>query len=785
MLLKPKWIVIALLAWSSSLIAYSQKITINGTVRDRASKESLIGATIFCPQLKVGTTSNAYGFYSITVPASDSVILVVSYVGYQSQVLSIMGAVNHTADIALEAGEQLKEVEIVESRIEHATESSRMATIDVPIAQIKGTPALLGEVDVLKVLQLMPGVQSGTEGSSGLYVRGGGADQNLILLDGVPVYNASHLFGFFSVFNADAINHVELVKGGFPARFGGRLSSVVNMTMKEGNTEKVKAEGSIGLIASKLTVDGPVGNKQSSFLISARRTYLDAVVRPVQKLILDKDEVAGYYFYDLNAKINHRINAANRLFLSLYTGHDKGVSNNTNHSSAEFESSTETQKYRLRWGNITAAARWNAIISPQMFSNVSATYSRYQFSIRAQSERTHTTQDTTMRQFYSSDYSSGISDVGLKAEFEYFPSLSHTLRFGAHATHHAFTPGAVALTSNVSIDTVAGATRKPARELAAYIEDDFFVSRAIRFNLGIHAAGFAVDNSFYSSLQPRLATRVLLNSKVACKLSYVWMTQFIHLLTNSGIGLPTDLWVPATGRVQPQHSTQASAGLAWDKDDDYELTIEGYYKEMRGLIEYQDGSNYLDVQSDWQDKIVSGRGESYGIELFAHRKTGKISGWLGYTLSWANRKFPDINQGAWFPYRYDRRHDIEIVSAYKPKPSKDISVSWLFGTGNAVTLPKASYLQLQDFARQWTIYEPIEYYGGRNNFRMRPYHRLDVSYAVRKKKKWGERSWTFSIYNVYNRKNPFFLQVNRGLTPRVYQYSLFPIIPSAAYGFKF
>jgi outer membrane receptor for ferrienterochelin and colicin len=781
------WCAIVIMILGSCNFGFAQKITISGSIRDKATSESLIGASVYCADLNQGTITNKYGFYSLTFSKQPQSI-VVSYVGYQSKVveLPLIGSAL-TLDLELESGNILQEVEISGSAEDNLQETTQMGTINLPISQIKSVPALMGEVDVFKVLQLLPGVQSGTEGSSGLYVRGGGADQNLILLDGVPVYNASHLFGFFSVFNADAINHVALIKGGFPARYGGRLSSIIDISMKEGNNKKNKVSGSVGLISSKITLEGPIKNDKTSFIVSARRTYIDLLARPLLKVATKSDETVGYYFYDLNAKLNHQINKNNRLFLSAYSGQDKAISHNNGGYNNEYESLSTQDEYTLKWGNVTTAFRWNSILTNRLFLNLTASYSRYRFDIKTHSTETFRDADTTLVKSYASNYRSGIRDLTMKADFDYLPSSRHTIKFGVQAIRHLFTPGVLAVASNVSFDTVAGSAAKSAVEYSAYLEDDMIIHRTLKVNFGLHASGFYVDQKQYSSLQPRIALRYLITPEIAWKASYVWMTQFIHLLTNSGIGLPTDLWVPATGKIKPQTSQQTSAGIVWNLENKYELSIEGYYKEMRNVIEYQDGANYLDVESDWQDKVATGLGQSYGIEFFAHRKIGKVNGWIGYTLSRATRKFPELNNGRWFPYRYDRRHDLELTASYSHKPEKDFSISWMFATGNAVTLPKATYEQPVEFTR-WQITNPVMYYGGRNNFRMKPYHRLDVSYTVRKKKKWGERSWSFGAYNAYSRRNPFFIQYDYDFVSgkkKFIQYSLFPIIPSVSYGFKF
>jgi hypothetical protein len=750
----------------------------------------LIGASIYEIKSGSGTTSNNYGLFSLTL-MSDSVKLRISFVGYGTVFQKFFLSGDTTLNIILENGTQLSEVTI-EGQAEEIQESSRMSTIDIPVAQIKAMPALLGETDVLKVLQLLPGVQSGAEGSSGLYVRGGGPDQNLILLDGVPVYNASHLFGFFSVFNADAINNVELVKGGFPARYGGRLSSVIDINLKEGNNTKIKGEGSVGLIASKFTIEGPIKKDRTTFIISARRTYIDVLARPLIK-DLSKGKASGYYFYDLNAKINHRINDKHRIYLSTYAGDDNAYSRMKDISTNPKNAVTFATDDRstLKWGNITTALRLNSILSKKLFSNVTATYSRYRFDVFQSKKNSTTENEITKTNYYQNQYMSGIWDYAVKVDLDYIPSPVHYVKFGGQAIQHLFTPGAFSLhtTGIEKTDTVFGTKKTYASEFYLYAEDDFLITPKLKVNAGVHASGFSVENKFYHSIQPRISGRFLITPEVSWKTSYAQMTQFIHLLNNVGIGLPTDLWVPSTAKVGPEHSYLTSTGIAYNVNNQYEFTVEGYYKRMKGLIEYKDGADFLKREEDWQTKVEIGKGWSYGSEVFLHKKTGKLNGWFGYTLSWTNRQFPNINYGKIFPYRYDRRHDIEIAATYDWKPNRKFGMTWVYGTGAAVTLSQSTYASNTSFPYVYHDYTAgsIQYFDGRNSYRMRAYHRLDLSYTTSKKTKWGERSWTIGVYNAYSRRNPFYMDMtyDKNGNKKFVQYSLFPIIPSIAYRFKF
>jgi hypothetical protein len=765
----------------SGLDLYSQT-TITGYINDASTGEELIGASVYHngPEL-LGTSTNAYGYYSLTLQ-SDSVNLVVSYIGYNNFKTSFRLIEDTLLRIKLEPQLELQQVTVRGDRVESVVESSQMSTINVPIEQIKSLPAFLGEVDIFKALQMLPGVQSGSEGSSGLYVRGGGPDQNLILLDGVPVYNASHLFGFFSVFNADAVNRVELVKGGFPARYGGRLSSVVDIRLKEGNDQKIHGAGSIGLIASKITLDGPIGkNKKTTFLVSGRRTYIDLLAQPIILAANDGQSRGGYYFYDINAKINHRFSDKDRLFLSGYFGRDRF------YFVDKFKGGTSDETYRgeINWGNATGVLRYNRLLSPKLFSNLTLTYSAYDFEIGSSYEEIQF--PGTINEEISSfnlGYFSGINDWSLRYDVDYNPTPNHYLRFGVSGIYHTFKPGATEFFNSGAIgdlDTTLSTGDIIAGEYAIYIEDDMKLGNRVKINAGLHASGFTVNDLFYTSLQPRLSIGVLLTEDLSLKASYADMTQYIHLLTNVGVGLPTDLWVPSTDIIEPEQSRQVALGFAYNLKDLFELSIEGYYKEMDGIIEYKDGASYLDNGSaSWEDKVEAGQGWSYGAELFLQKKKGATSGWLGYTLSWTERQFPEINFGEKFPYRYDRRHDLTIAVVHRFNENIEISGAWIYGTGNAISLPVAQFEGL--------FGNSLNYYESRNGFRMAAYHRLDFGARFSKQKKRYKRTFVIGLYNTYSRKNPFFIY--EGYDERTgrdayKQVSLFPTLPSFAWQFEF
>lgn len=769
---------------------------ISGYIKDAQSGESLIGANIWQPALKKGASANTYGFYSLSLPY-DTATIQVSYVGYEPQNIFISIQKDTTINFSLSLSDEMSEVVVKGSR--PTLELTKMSAMKIQAAQIKSIPALLGEVDVMKAIQLMPGVQGGTEGSSGIYVRGGGSDQNLILLDGVPVYNASHLFGFFSVFNADAINTVDVIKGGFPARYGGRLSSVIDISMKEGNMQNWLAEGGIGLISSRLSVEGPIKKGKGSIIISARRTYIDILARPLIKASSDGDTDLGYYFYDLNAKANYILSDKDRIYISAYRGLDKFYARDDYEDSYDGYTSGYEDEYGIKWGNITTAARWNHLFSNKLFLNTTATYSRYNFKLFEDSKSFSTdinTGEVTNDSYYAA-YNSGIQDYGLRFDFDYYLNNQHAVKFGVNYIYHIFQPEAFNIDGDFEEEfDLPNSPSIFGNEYAIYVEDEFEPFKKLKVNAGVHASAFYVDEKWYPSVQPRVSSRYLINDKLSVKASYAEMAQFLHLLTNSGIGLPTDLWVPVTENIKPQISQQTAIGISsLLGKGKYEASIEAYYKDMKNLIEYKEGSNFLEVSDSWENKVTAGDGWSYGSEFLFRKNEGILTGWVGYTLSWNYRQFDELNFGKTYPYKYDRRHDISIVANYKVSEKFEIGGTWVYGTGNAITIPIARFPVLETNNYDNQNGEPDYYYGSeeevyqyseRNAYRMPAYHRMDIGLTWHKKKKWGEASWNVSIYNLYNRQNPFFIDTQRDENGDLgfYQVSLFQLIPSVSYSFK-
>ncbi len=785
--------------------AYSQNITLSGYIYDTSTGEKLIGADIYNLKTKKGTSSNSYGFYSLSLQRHDSVTIVVSYTGYSPKKYSFYTISGIEKDFAMQPGTQLDEVEIIGSNEIPVEQRVEMSVITIPVKQIQELPALGGEPDIIKAIQLMPGVQSGNEGSSALYVRGGSPDQNLILLDDVPLYYVNHLGGFVSIFNADAINTVSLIKGGFPAHYGSRLSSVLDVRMKEGNTKETHGGVMLGMIAAKAYVEGPVKKDKVSYIISFRRFLYDLLTRPISKIAFDGMSI-GYNFYDFNAKINYKINHKNRIYGSFYMGDDKVLSKIKEKSG----SVKNISKYVQKWGNLVSALRWNHLFNQKLFSNLTLAYTRYRFLTDLSNTYKH---DNINEQYYNR-FVSGIYDLSFKADFDYIVSANYRMKFGLAGIYHTFEPGTTGYRSSgnnaMRVDTSFGNNYLNAWESAVYMENEFEIGLRLGFNIGVRASLYSVNNKNFYSFEPRVMANYRFGKTVSIKASYAKMQQYVHLLTSTGAGMPVDLWVPATDKTPPSISNQWAVGIAKSfKKGMFEMSIESYYKEMKNLIAYKEGATYLVASTDWEDKVEkNGLGISYGIEFLFQKKTGKLTGWIGYTLSKTTRQFENINNGNPYPYRYDRRHDVSIVVIYKLKENIDISATWVFGTGNAFTMAVGKYYIINDNYTQsdypgnpanfFGYSSEVHIYDGKNNFRMRNYHRLDVGINFHKKKKRGERTWNVSIYNVYNRQNPYFYyfvtrtvhdsqgNVIEGTRKTIVkQQSLFPIIPSVSYSFKF
>ncbi len=778
--------------------AYNQeeKYTVSGYVMESTSKELLLGVSVYVPELRLGTVSNDYGFYSLTLPSGKH-DLTISYIGFESQQTTINLTNDIEQTIVLKPQtEQLDEVVVTSESKLQESKVTQMSTVRLNPKIVEDVPALLGEKDVLKTLQLLPGISGGTEGSSGFFVRGGTPDQNLIILDDAVVYNSNHLFGFFSVFNGDAIKSVEAFKGGFPARFGGRLSSVIKIDMKDGNKEKLTGKFNIGLISSSLLLEGPLNKGKTSFILSGRRTYADLLAQP----FLEEDLNAGYFFADLNFKINHVFNENNRLYWSNYFGEDKF------YSTERFDDG-DTFKARLGWGNITSSLRWNHRFNNKLFSNTSLIFSNYRF--RVLQEDLIDGQENLFRT------SSGINDYTLKTDFNYYPNPDHSIRFGVLGTLHNFTPQRLLVEDPFS-DNIDSRQELNSFEGGIFLEDDWKATEKLNISAGLRFSYFKQNVTTYNYLEPRLGISYNINPDLAIKGSYANMNQFVHLLSSSGIGLPTDLWVSATDNVKPQRANQYALGIAKDfTNNEYSISLEGYYKTMEDVIEYREGASFLVLDDldtaqevDWEDNITSGRGWAYGAELLLRKKKGPFTGWLGYTLAWSQRQFEELNLGERFNARYDRRHDISVVGIYKPSKKITLSANWVYSSGINFTLPNVATFtpntdlpignNLDRFGNG--LFGPIEtsrFTNQRNNFRGEANHRLDLGIQFHKQRRKSQRTWGISIYNTYARRNPFFYYpsennvdlngdtISDAVRTELNRVALLVFVPSVNYTLKF
>ncbi|MCX2741646.1 TonB-dependent receptor [Pontibacter anaerobius] len=754
-----------------SLPSWAQRQVVQGYVRAATNGEALIGATVSAPEAAIGTITNENGYYQLNLPEGEHT-LQATYVGYGTATRTVTVAESsQSINFTLEpASNELKVVEVQASSLQQKLNDTRMSVESLSSREAKLLPALFGEVDLVKTLQLKPGIQSGGEGTSGLYVRGGGPDQNLVLLDDAMIYNPSHLFGFFSVFNPDAVKSVELYKGGFPAQFGGRLSSVVDVRMNKGNNERIRSTGGLGLISSRLTVDGPIVKDKLNFSVSGRRTYVDIFTRQLNRIKEgDKDynPIPDYYFYDLNGNLNYTLSEKDELSLSGYYGRDFFGFNDSGFS------------FGFDWGNTMGNLRWRHKFNENLYATTSLTSTGYKYNINNKID------------IFSFKLSSEVQDYTFKTDFDWFVGDGHSLKFGAQATHHDFTVGRLNFESEDSTLSFGAGNTYSGSEFGLYASDDFVLSPMLSFNYGLRLSGFNSSGKTYAALEPRVSAKYTLNEHTSLKASYASMMQYVHLLTNSGASLPTDIWYPSNRNVQPQRSQQAAVGVShlFGKGK-YLITNEIYYKWMQNQIDFRDGAN-LFVNDSLENEFLFGKGDSYGNELYLEKVNGKTTGWLGYTLSWTYRKFDGINNGRRFPARYDRRHDISLVLMHQLNKRLSLTGAFVYGTGNAYSVPVARFA-FQDVEGKEPTVIPI--YEDRNAYRLAAYHRLDLGAVLKLKPRRGEADLTFSVYNVYNRRNPYFVYFEQQKDKnneqtiigfQAKQVSLFPVIPSVTYNFRF
>lgn len=735
--------------------------TINGYVYDE-NGEALMFANVYLENGSAGTNTNEYGYFSLQIPISTTEVLV-TYLGYQTYRIQL----TEENDIVVKMKpdqNMLSDVEITYEQSQQETEhkSSQMSSITIPVKKIKSLPAIGGETDVIKVMQLMPGVQSGAEGGTSMFVRGGDADQNLVLIDEAIVYNVGHLFGFFSVFNPDAIKDMTLLKGAFPSNYGGRLSSILDIRMKEGADDKIHVQGGVGLLSSRLTIEGPI-NKKSSFMVSGRRTYIDAVFKLVGSDI-------PYYFYDLNMKYNYKFDVKNRLYVSGYYGNDVLSINE------DVEDTTQQSASALNFGfvlgNYTTTVRWNHVYNDKLFSNLSLIYTRFNYDIQGSFV------DNSL--FIQSK----VRDLGAKLGFDLYLNPRHRIKYGINLINHSFRPNVISTEGEISDFLLSRqGNRLNAFENGIYGLSQYDITEKWQVNAGLRLSGVLAKDKYFQGVEPRLATRYTLTDKQNVKGSISRMYQYMHKVSSSTVALPTDLWYPVTANVRPQYADQLALGYSLLlKKMNTTLTVEGYYKWMYNLTEYREGANLV-LNDQFESELLQGTGRSWGVEFLAKKDEGKLTGWIGYTLSWANRYFEGLSdQNFWA--KYDRRHNISVVGAYQLSKRWGFSAVWVYMTGARFTpqegayfVPNASYTQV----------EMIPIYAPKNSVSMSASHRLDVNFILKsKEKKKFKSEWHFGAYNVYNRATPYRIDVVP--TGSGYQYvqpGLFGFIPSIAYNFQF
>lgn len=797
-----------------------KQVTVSGFVRDKRSAESLIGASVYEAHSRVGTASNNFGFFSLTLP-SGNITIRSSYIGYTSHQHILNGLERDTVlTIELEPSASLEEVVITgQSNDKQSVLSTQMGALEINQQTIRSTPVMFGEADIIKTLQLTPGVSAGTEGTAGMYVRGGNVDENLFLIDGNPVYQINHIGGIFSAFNPEAISGMDFFKSGFPSRYGGRLSSVVDVHTKEGNMKEYHGSASIGLISGNLNFEGPIIKDRTSFNIGLRRTWLDVLSAPavaIANKITKKDGTrlrARYAFHDLNLKVNHIFNDRSRMYLSLYNGNDvlKG-------GSTDFPDQDSDNNYNydsdvsLRWGNIMATAGWTYVFNNRLFGKVSGVFTRYHSRLR------NTEHDVVGNEgdedysdsFRENETNTGITDFGLRTSFDYLPASAHHIRFGGDYLVHRFHPEynrSVAYEKNEETSVEIGQEFANdllwGHEAGVYAEDDWTLSSAVRLNAGLRFSLFNVQGKTYTGLEPRVSLRWLLDDNLSFKASYSRMNQYVHLISNSFISLPTDAWMPVTRKLKPLISDQVSAGFYYNLNKEYNFSVEGYYKTLDNLLEYRDGHTFTPSFVNWEDKLTAGEGSSYGAEFMVRKETGRTTGWVGYGLSWSDRQFDELNQGARYPARFDNRHKLNIVVMHKISPKVELSAAWSYASGNHVTLSLENYYEngtgspTNNDNHYMDASESIDYYEGRNNYQLPAYHRLDLGIKIYRPKKKGRMGiWTVSIYNVYSRMNPFMIYKSDKTVPDpgssygknvpVFKtIGIMPIIPSISYTYKF
>ncbi len=780
-------------------------ITVRGHITDAQTGETLIAAGVLSdagPGL--GAVTNNFGYYTLTIPGKSIVKgrpikFQYSYVGYESQIVTLRTSKDTVINIALKPSAEIKEA-IVAARKDAGIKSTNMGAIEVPLKQIQNTPMILGEADVIKVIQMMPGVSGGVEGFAGMHVRGGGADENLVLLDGIPIYNMNHMLGLFSIFQPEAVKKVTLYKGIFPARFGGRVSSVLDIRTNDGNMKETRGMFSVGLLSDKFHIEGPIIKDKLSYSVSARGMHT-VFFDPILRLAL-KDMYYNYFYYDLNGKVTWRINDKDRLYFGVYSGADR-----LNGESVDDGYANDTywlNDIGMRWGNNVASVRWNHIFSKRLFANTTVAFNRYAMRTGSVTNE-HTTlgKDYEISSRYDSEYSSGIRDYTAKIDFDYNPNPSHLVKFGAEYTFHNFFPESLTFAENEvhkgeqQIDTtynIFDSKIYRGHELSVYAEDDIRIGEYLTVNPGLRVSWFNTERKNYFSAQPRVSAKLAFGNGLSFKAGYARMAQYVHQLSSGLLSMPTDLWVPITKDISPVLSDQYSVGAYYDGLKGWEFSLEGYWKNMQNVLEYEDGTVILGMSGGWEKKVAMGNGRAYGLEFYAEKTAGKVTGWLSYTLAKSDRHFPDgtINNGRVFPYKYDRRHNFNINATWEISRRIDLNASWSFLSGNMATVPERYTFVVEGNGWGETHFD-AEYISSRNNYRLPPTHRLNLGVNLRKMTKGGnERIWNISLYNAYNSMNPNFVFMSKTYIDDMGEHriqmekiTLLPILPSFSYTLKF
>ena len=795
---------VILTAAAKAPVVRTRRFTLNGFITDARSGETLIGAGVLSGQ--DGAAANEFGYYTLTLPAGRHQ-LQIAYIGYDTATLELDLQRDTTINFALQGNSELDAARIV-ARKDAGIQSAYLGSLEVPLVQIQNTPALFGEADVVKTLQLLPGVQGGIEGFSGLYVRGGGPEENLILLDGVSIYNMDHMLGLFSVFQPEAVKNVTLYKGSFPARYGGRISSIVDIRTNDGNMKETHGSLTVGVLNDRFHLEGPIVKDKLSYSLSARGLHT-IIAEPILRLCL-KDKYVNFYFYDLNGKLTWRATDKDRFYLSLYQGADNGGSDVEEHDGEHYYPDQNAYKAAYdansylgaKWGSTVGAIRWNHIFNGKLFSNTTAFINRYRMQMDINTWERNTIHDKIEEYTLDGPYRSGIRDFGVRTDFDWTPTPTHLVKFGADYTRHDFLPETfLFIEDHKTTGSAQPYTGKHyyGNDASVYAEDNISLGSQFTLNPGLRFSWFNTQGQDYYSLQPRLSAKFSLDGNMIFKAGYSRMAQYVHLLTSTIIALPLDLWVPITKDIKPVTADHYSLGAYYDGLPGWEFSVEGYWKEMYNLMEYKEGVQLVLSNEGWENQVETGRGRATGLEFFIQKTSGKTTGWVAYTLARSERWFPDgsINMGRHFPYKYDRTHSFNLTLNHKFSKKVDVSLSWVFSSGSTMTLPERTTAVIEPGwgGHPGPTIQQSYYVAGRNNYRLPPSHRLNLGINLRHRTRRGnEAVWNLSVYNAYNAMNPNFVFYNSKYDSEkgeaygklwLEKLTILPIIPAFSYTYNF